>query len=189
MIIDKIYKFIDNAISLLSKDYEQERLEFLRNTGFRDNDKSQIYEDDIIEHIDGEYSFTGIVQYSPFGWYVTSDGDNIPFEHFADDTNWIADCKVIGHSNVFTNLPKRKATKYRNKPVVVEAIRYEKSHVWKALDFCDELKYNPNDNEYYIQTLDGEIKVSDGDYIVKGPKGAFCPCKEDVFLNTFEVLE
>lgn len=70
----------------------------MQYTGFKDNNKVEIYEDDIIEHLDGEYSFIGIVQYSPFGWFVKTDEDNIPFEYFADDTSWIADCKVIGNA-------------------------------------------------------------------------------------------
>ena len=76
--------------------------------------------------------------------------------------------------------------KYRKKPVVVEAVKYDKSHIGKALDFCSELRYNPHDNEYYIQTLEGAMKVSDGDYIIKGVKGEFYPCREDIFLQTYE---
>ena len=73
-------------------------IELMQYTGFKDNNEVDIYEDDIIEHLDGEYSFIGIVQYSPFGWFVKTDEDNIPFEYFADDTSWIADCKVIGNA-------------------------------------------------------------------------------------------
>lgn len=73
-------------------------VELMQYTGFKDNNEGDIYEDDIIEHLDGEYSFIGIVQYSPFGWFVKTDEDNIPFEYFADDTSWIADCNVIGNA-------------------------------------------------------------------------------------------
>lgn len=79
--------------------------------------------------------------------------------------------------------------KYRKKPVVVEAVKYDKSHIGKVLDFCNELKYNPHNNEYYVQTLEGAMKVSDGDYIIKGVKGEFYPCREDIFLQTYEEVE
>lgn len=82
--------------------------------------------------------------------------------------------------------------KYRKKPVVIEAIKYEKEHIDRALDFCnnnENLQYNPEDNEYYIHTLEGDMKVSDGDYIIKGINGEFYPCKPDIFEKTYEKLE
>lgn len=33
--------------------------------------------------------------------------------------------------------------KYRKKPIVVEVIKYDKGHIGKALDFCDDMKYDP----------------------------------------------
>lgn len=66
-------------------------------TNLKDNFGTEIYEDDIVEHFDGEYYFVGVVTYSPFGWYVKSKQNNISFEHFADEINGIADCKVIGN--------------------------------------------------------------------------------------------
>lgn len=81
--------------------------------------------------------------------------------------------------------------KYRKKPVVIEAIKYEKEHIDRALDFCDNnehIKYNPEDNEYYIHTLEGDMKVSEGDYIIKGINGEFYPCKPDIFEKTYEKL-
>lgn len=98
MIVDNMFKFMDKVTGVWFRDDEQNRFKLLQNTGFRDNNKIEIYEDDIIEHLDGEYSFTGIVKYSPFGWFVKTDEDNISIEHFADDTSWIADCKVIGNT-------------------------------------------------------------------------------------------
>ena len=81
--------------------------------------------------------------------------------------------------------------KYKKKPVVIEAIKYEKKHIARALDFCnnnENLQYNTEDNEYYIHTLEGDMKVSDGDYIIKGINGEFYPCKPDIFEKTYEKL-
>lgn len=72
-------------------------VDLMRYIGLKDNYGSEIYEDDIVEYFDGEYYFTGVVTYSPFGWYVKSKNDNISFEHFADEINGIADCKVVGN--------------------------------------------------------------------------------------------
>lgn len=82
--------------------------------------------------------------------------------------------------------------KYRKKPVVIEAIKYEKEHIGRALDFCnnnENIQYNPEDNEYYIHTLEGDMKVSEGDYIIKGINGEFYPCKPDIFEKTYETLD
>ena len=79
--------------------------------------------------------------------------------------------------------------KYRKKPVIVEAIKYDNENIGKVLRFCGELYYNPYDNEYYVKTLEGHMKVTDGDYIIKGVKGEFYPCKPDIFEQTYEVVE
>lgn len=37
-----------------------------------------------------------------------------------------------------------------------------------------------------INTLEGTMKAGYGDYIIKGVKGEFYPCKPDIFLATYE---
>lgn len=71
-------------------------IELIQYTGLKDNNDVDIYEGDIVEHLDGEYSFSGVVTYSPFGWFVRTEDDNISFEHFADESEGIANCIVIG---------------------------------------------------------------------------------------------
>lgn len=39
-----------------------------------------------------------------------------------------------------------------------------------------------------IKTPDGEIKTDIGGYIIKNTKGEFYPCKENMFLKTYEIL-
>lgn len=79
--------------------------------------------------------------------------------------------------------------KYRKKLVEIEAIKYEKKHIGRALDFCNKLRYNPHDNEYYVDTLEGCMKATEGDYIIKGVNGEFYPCKPDIFEKTYEKLD
>ena len=55
--------------------------------------------------------------------------------------------------------------------------------------FCGELYYNQYDNEYYVNTLEGPMKVTDGDYIIEGVNGEFYPCKPDIFEQTYEVVK
>jgi len=35
-------------------------------------------------------------------------------------------------------------------------------------------------------TTEGDMKASDGDWIIKGIKGEFYPCKPDIFAATYE---
>lgn len=51
----------------------------------------------------------------------------------------------------------------------------------------DEFHGEDADNPYmYIETLEGTMKASVGDYIIKGVNGEFYPCKPDIFEKTYE---
>lgn len=39
-----------------------------------------------------------------------------------------------------------------------------------------------------IDTLEGRMKASIGDYIIKGVNGEFYPCKPDIFAKTYETI-
>lgn len=76
---------------------------------------------------------------------------------------------------------------YRKKPVVIEAVQYTAIGVidWEAIyEFCPYAR--PKNGEMYIKTLEGEMRVSPNDYIIKGVKGEFYPCKPDIFSKTYE---
>ena len=77
--------------------------------------------------------------------------------------------------------------KYRKKPVVVEAIQYQREkNIASCQDFCDKMIYNPETNEYEIETLEGNHLVSKGDFIIKGVAGEFYLCKPHIFYKTYE---
>lgn len=78
-------------------------------------------------------------------------------------------------------------TKYRKKPVVVEAFRYwiDNRPDW----FCDEVTKNniiTYETHCDIKTLEGVMRGEKGDYIIKGVKGEVYPCKPDIFIATYE---
>jgi hypothetical protein len=85
---------------------------------------------------------------------------------------------------------------YRKKPVVIEALQwdgtydsYDKLHArWPNLENAS-LTHRPHERtiQYWsIRTLEGQHIVSKGDYIIKGVKGEFYPCKPDIFEMTYE---
>ncbi len=91
--------------------------------------------------------------------------------------------------------------KYRKKPVVIEAIQLKVDNFDVVCDFMGETpvpKHNPdfgvdengNTNEpylgVYIETLEGKMLASYGDYIIKGVNGEFYPCKPDIFEKTYD---
>lgn len=87
--------------------------------------------------------------------------------------------------------------KYRKKPVVVEAMQWNGNNLYECLCFmnCDKKQPEPYNishnakNEIAIQTLEGTMIASVGDYIIRGVNGELYPCKPDIFEKTYEVVE
>ncbi len=87
-----------------------------------------------------------------------------------------------------------KASKYRNKPVIIEAIQYVVSNVYDILDFVGDKLIMETDSDstgcisikIAIKTLEGEMLVSPGDYVIKGFLNEFYPCKPEIFNQTYE---
>lgn len=82
---------------------------------------------------------------------------------------------------------------FRKKPVVVEARQFNQcttKEQHELADWCFGLlrgiSLDPEQRVIQIQTLEGEIEASYGDWIIKGVKGEFYPCKPDIFEATYE---
>ena len=83
--------------------------------------------------------------------------------------------------------------KYRKKPVVIEAVQYsgdnrKEIRAWCGDSVCVNLT-NISDDNLYIQTLEGEMTTNINDWIIKGIRGEFYPCKPDIFEATYERVE
>ena len=84
-------------------------------------------------------------------------------------------------------------TKFRKKPVVIEAIHFTR-HTWYAVeDFTNGKAHtliiptSPSDKATcIIPTLEGEHIATEGDWIIKGINEEFYPCKADIFEKTYE---
>lgn len=88
--------------------------------------------------------------------------------------------------------------KYKKKPVIIEAMQLlnNNSSIEECLKFIynvfitdDDIETVKNDKHIRIQTLEGDMKASFGDYIIKGVNGEFYPCKPDIFEKTYESIE
>lgn len=87
--------------------------------------------------------------------------------------------------------------KYRKKPVVIEAIQMKDITMVDVRSFLGianmkNVEQDFNENiiiSFEIPTLEGDMKVSYGDYIIKGVNGEFYPCKPDIFEKTYEEVK
>ena len=78
--------------------------------------------------------------------------------------------------------------KYRKKPVTIEAIQWLGTNLSEIDDCVGESIANKG-TTLVIHTLEGDMEASIGDYIIKGVKGEFYPCKPDIFLATYEEVD
>ena len=83
--------------------------------------------------------------------------------------------------------------KFVKKPVVIEAIQYDGTNITEIESFVgaklSTIMSSVGDTHLLIPTLEGYMKTSKGDYVIKGIKGEFYPCKPDIFEKTYDVVE
>lgn len=79
--------------------------------------------------------------------------------------------------------------KYRKKPVVIEAIQNQHNPDEVATFFGQDTHFGYNDGVWAIITLEGTMEAQPGDWIIKGIKGEFYPCKPAIFEATYEEVE
>lgn len=86
--------------------------------------------------------------------------------------------------------------KYVKKPVEIEALQIC-GNVTEIKEFignngdayiADAYGVYPPFTEVIIHTLEGDMRATDGDYIIKGVKGEFYPCRKDIFEETYEKI-
>ena len=94
-------------------------------------------------------------------------------------------------------------SKFRKKPVVIEAItfnefvEYGKTKVkpehlnngmpW-SFDYGGHSVTHENDECYLIPTLEGTHNMTPKDMLITGIKGEIYPCKIDIFNQTYEAI-
>lgn len=92
--------------------------------------------------------------------------------------------------------------KFKKKPVVIEArqlngetlseiMKWVDAEGGKTGEWCWDVDEDQFIVERYfnIETLEGVMKATEGDWIIKGVSGEFYPCKPDIFDLTYEPAE
>lgn len=85
---------------------------------------------------------------------------------------------------------------FKKKPVVIEAMQFTTNNeagsptmdaiVNWANQGSDVVRAWHNGTDIFIATLEGEMRATVGDWIIRGVKGEFYPCKPDIFEATYE---
>lgn len=91
-----------------------------------------------------------------------------------------------------------EAKKYTKKPVTIEAVQWTGCNVDEMLGFMlakallRRKNFITHDGGILVggilivETLEGEMLAHPNDFIIKGVKGEFYPCKPDIFALTYE---
>lgn len=94
--------------------------------------------------------------------------------------------------------------KFRKKPVVIDAMRWDGVDIEAALSFISDgrpdfahlpgdgvhvgsgIGFTPYAGTLDIPTLEGTMTARPGDWIIRGVAGEFYPCRSDIFEATYE---
>lgn len=76
--------------------------------------------------------------------------------------------------------------KFRKKPAVIEACRWDGTNQDTIIGFVGPHFASFSGQFLYIETLEGRMAANPGDWIIKGLKGEFYPCKPDIFARSYE---
>ena len=74
---------------------------------------------------------------------------------------------------------------YKKKPVIVAAVKWNGNNLQEVNTFTDNKAMIKN-NILIIPTLEGTMAAEVGSYVIKGVKGEYYPCREDIFEDTYE---
>lgn len=83
--------------------------------------------------------------------------------------------------------------RFRKKPVEIEAMQYDGTDESQRaiVNWTNGRAEGWIDHEYHlvIRTLEGDMRASSGDWVIRGVKGEFYPCKPDIFEATYDPVE
>lgn len=75
--------------------------------------------------------------------------------------------------------------RFRSLPVEIEAVQWTGDNRVEILEWCRAAKIKPT-GDVLISTLEGDMIGRPGDWIIKGLRGEFYPCKPEIFAAKYE---
>lgn len=85
-----------------------------------------------------------------------------------------------------------KPQTYTKKPVDIEAMQLSSETLFPIVDWIgteNVESFNSGTTEVFIKTLEGIMRASPPDFVIKGIKGEFYPCRRDIFEATYNKKE
>jgi hypothetical protein len=90
-------------------------------------------------------------------------------------------------------------SKFRKKPIVIEAMEYTGNNGHDICQWSNDVvvespvleptEDNPTGRYLQIKTLEGIMTAIVGDSVIRGIRGEFYPCKDEIFTMTYEPVE
>jgi hypothetical protein len=77
--------------------------------------------------------------------------------------------------------------RYRKKPLDIKALYFTNDTYCKALQWLSREGVHPTEKPegLLIKTLEGEMLLEKGNYLIQGVEGEFYPCRKDIFEKTY----
>lgn len=79
--------------------------------------------------------------------------------------------------------------RYKTKPCEIEAVEWTGKNAAEIMRFVKNESAIITNGVLIIKTLEGDMVASTGDYIIRGLRGEYYPCKPDVFQKKYEPCE
>jgi hypothetical protein len=80
--------------------------------------------------------------------------------------------------------------KFRKRPIVIEAVQFFPEEIFKFDDIPDGAIFNIGEEAWYCETLEGDVLLKGGEWIVTGLKGEHYPVQDEIFqLSHLPVME
>jgi len=83
--------------------------------------------------------------------------------------------------------------KFKKKPVEVDAIQFEEDQVEEVVEFIKSFQNNTDgfyisDNSVIVNTLEGSMNLTPGNWLIRGIEGEFYPCQDSVFVSSYDPI-
>lgn len=78
---------------------------------------------------------------------------------------------------------------FRKRPVTIEAMQLvDATSVLDIEEWINSptVGFNTNPPTLWIDTLEGRMEARESDWVIKGVNGEFYPCRNDIFIKTYQ---
>lgn len=73
---------------------------------------------------------------------------------------------------------------YKSKVVTIHAVQFGGTH-----DEHAAIQSGTEPAGFFVQTLEGPLRIQPGDWLIEGTEGEFYPCKDSVFRRKYEIAD